>query len=121
MVESKLSRTLAPIALCAAMLFSLALPVFAVYEFEICGCAEGIVAGDANGDGAVSIVDAIMVVRHVAGFNSRLDEVCADAYNDDVINIMDAIQIAKKIAGFPEIRLGHMDKVNLFREPGCAM
>lgn len=56
--------------------------------------------GDANGDGAVDIADAVCIVNHIVGKpNTAFDEAAADANNDKVVDIADAVHIVNYVVG----------------------
>lgn len=58
--------------------------------------------GDANGDGHVSIVDAVIVIHYVLGTNSdNFVFENADANNNDFISISDALDIVNIILADP--------------------
>ena len=60
-----------------------------------------VTCGDANGDGGVSIVDALAIARHVAGLPPppAVDTDAADVNADGSISIVDALLIARSVAG----------------------
>lgn len=55
--------------------------------------------GDANGDGKVDIVDALLVARYAAGFPVTINAANADVNCDGSINVVDALKIAQYAAG----------------------
>ncbi len=58
--------------------------------------------GDANGDGAVSIVDATTVANHVMGRTVQsIDEHAADANNDGRLSIADASKVVELLLTDP--------------------
>ena len=58
--------------------------------------------GDVNGDGEITIVDALLVARHVVGLSvSDFDASAADVNCDGEVNIIDALFIARKAVGLP--------------------
>ena len=73
---------------------------------EYMGEAEviAIVYGDVNGDGNVSLLDAMFLSRHMSGWsNVRIDEAAADLNKDGRINILDLVVMERflgKWAGY---------------------
>jgi endoglucanase len=62
------------------------------------GCAYA--NGDANGDGSIDIVDALLVAQHYVGLDPTNFQSCAaDANNDGTIDIVDALLIAQCYVG----------------------
>lgn len=58
--------------------------------------------GDANGDGRVSIVDALWTARHVTGLSAEpFSEPAADGNGDGRVSIVDALMIARFVTGLP--------------------
>ena len=58
------------------------------------------IIGDANGDGAVTLADAVDVLRYAAGWkNTALDEGQADVNDDGYVTVADAVEILKIVAG----------------------
>ena len=76
------------------------------YENGICiRCSErdpsAILRGDADGDGAVGIGDAITILKHVAGWQGiTIDTDAADVNASGKVDLNDAILVLKKIAGW---------------------
>ncbi len=66
--------------------------------------AEHIVFGDLDGDGVVSVSDAIIVLRSIVGLTNltKKQEAAADVNQDGVINVADAITILRYIVGLVE-------------------
>lgn len=62
---------------------------------------SGETPGDVNGDGAISSLDAVLVLRRVAGTLGQTDftESAADVNGDHEITSLDAVLILKKVAG----------------------
>jgi len=60
-----------------------------------------LVAGDANGDGEVDFVDAVVVLKHDAGVSilSGDNLAAADTNGDEEVDFVDAIQILKYDCG----------------------
>ena len=59
------------------------------------------VAGDVNGDKSVTVDDAILVLRHIAGLETLSDSAltAAEMNGDGSVDVNDAIAILSKIAG----------------------
>ena len=58
------------------------------------------VKGDANGDDAVDIADAVSIVNYVVGKpNTNFNEPAADVNNDGVVDIADAVHIVNFVVG----------------------
>ena len=58
------------------------------------------IKGDANGDGAVDIADAVCIVNHVVDKpNAKFIEAAADANSDGDIDIADAVHIVNFVVG----------------------
>ena len=68
--------------------------------------APAIISGDANGDTNVSIMDAIILKKHLAGYDTPdiVPEAC-DVNVDGNVSVMDAVRIMKYLAGY-EVKLG---------------
>ena len=63
---------------------------------------EPLVLGDADGDGAVTIIDATAIQRHLAFFSTNVFiEDAADADEDKEVTILDATAIQRHLAGLP--------------------
>jgi hypothetical protein len=63
------------------------------------GNAAGL-KGDANGDGSVTIVDAMIIAQYAAGKNPvGFVSANADTNCDGNVNINDALQVARFVAG----------------------
>ena len=76
------------------------------YNQQITWKSEGIVVsekayipGDANGDGAVTPTDALLVMQYTAGCSVSLSKVNADVNSSGIVDIQDAILIFKSAAG----------------------
>ena len=69
-------------------------------------CGGKIVYGDNNNDGSISISDAVMIKKHLAG-ESRvgLNTDAADVLYDGNISTEDAVKLMKKLAGM-DVELG---------------
>ncbi|MGN0450088.1 MAG: leucine-rich repeat protein [Ruminococcus sp.] len=59
------------------------------------------IIGDVNGDGSVTVLDATMLQKYIAGLTSLSDEqlTLADTNGDGSVTILDATQIQKYLAG----------------------
>lgn len=56
--------------------------------------------GDVNGDGQVTLKDAVLIRRYIAGgWDVELDEKCADVNGDGTVNLKDVVLIRRYIAG----------------------
>jgi glucuronoarabinoxylan endo-1,4-beta-xylanase len=61
---------------------------------------QGTLKGDANGDGTVTVVDAMWIAQYCAGLNpSGFVAGNAEVDNDGQISIMDALKVARYCAG----------------------
>lgn len=58
--------------------------------------------GDADqSGGTITVKDATIIQKHIAGFDVAINLLCADADQNEVVNIKDATTIQKFIAGLP--------------------
>jgi hypothetical protein len=59
------------------------------------------VPGDSNGDGLVSMVDAMLIAQYVAGLigSGALDLTAANVNCDGIVTMIDPMLIAQKVAG----------------------
>jgi endoglucanase len=57
--------------------------------------------GDANGDGSVTIVDALLVAQYSVGLSVTINLANADVNGDGSVNIVDALRIAQLSVGLP--------------------
>ena len=56
--------------------------------------------GDVNSDGAIGIIDALLIAQHYVGLNpENFDASVADVTEDGVINILDALLVAQYYVG----------------------
>ena len=57
--------------------------------------------GDVNGDGNISVLDATLIQKYIAGLVtfSNTQKAAADVNNDGSVSIVDATLIQKHIAG----------------------
>jgi hypothetical protein len=56
--------------------------------------------GDANGDGAADIADAVCIVNHVVGKDTpSYVAAAADANGDGVVDIADAVRVVNLVVG----------------------
>lgn len=70
--------------------------------------AAAIIYGDVNRDGAVSIDDAIMILKYVAEWDVTPNIVAANVNKDSSVTVSDAIDVLKCVAGWKSISLGHV-------------
>ena len=64
-----------------------------------------IVYGDADGDGAITTMDAVLLSQYLAGWDVTLDAISGDADGDGVITTMDAVLLSQSLAGW-NVQLG---------------
>lgn len=63
--------------------------------------------GDANGDDDINMLDASLILKHVAGWEDLdIDLTSADANGDGVVDIRDASLVLKHVAGWSDIVFG---------------
>ncbi len=62
---------------------------------------DGVIYGDVNGDGIISVVDAILILRHIVAIKTIPVQLkpLADVNKDDIIGVTDAIIILRYIVG----------------------
>jgi hypothetical protein len=71
-----------------------------VYAYFTTNFTESYTKGDANGDGAVDIADAVCIVNYVVGKpTTSFVQEAADADGDGVVDIADAVRIVNFIVG----------------------
>jgi len=64
------------------------------------------ILGDANGDGKITLKDAVIIQRYIAGgWGVEIDEKIADVNKDDKVNLKDAVLIQRYVAGGWNIEL----------------
>ncbi len=65
------------------------------------GDACDVMSGDSNGNGAVSMVDAMLIAQYVAGLiqSDHLNLFSADTNCTATVTMVDAMRIAQKVAG----------------------
>jgi len=69
--------------------------------------------GDVNRDGAVSVVDAVLIQRHLAGMDpAPFDATLADADRDGEVSIIDAVLVQQQLAGIRDPGQTTVDSVN---------
>ena len=56
--------------------------------------------GDANEDGAVDVLDALMVLKHNAGWNVLINDSSADVNGDGALDTLDVLSILQHYAGW---------------------
>ncbi len=72
-----------------------------VYSGGYCfGCGMAEVKGDADGNGAVSLGDVSVVLKHSAGCSADFNEGTADTDGNGCVNFFDATMLIKYIAGW---------------------
>ena len=79
--------------LCAVMTLSVCVAAFPAHAAD--NCTDGITPGDVNGDGEVTVADALMVLQHSVG-KITLDETVlknADVDGEEGIAVTDALAI----------------------------
>lgn len=70
--------------------------------FVAIGDKPGVIRGDADGDGEVTILDATAIQRHLAELETeKYTEAAADADSDGYVTVMDATAIQRYIAELP--------------------
>lgn len=70
--------------------------------FVALGSNPGVICGDADGDGKVTILDATTIQRHIAELETKsYVKAAADADNDGMVTILDATAIQRHIAELP--------------------
>ena len=63
----------------------------------------GTLLGDADSDGAVTVLDATAIQRNLASFETAaFDEKAADVDGDGIISILDATYIQRWLAGYAD-------------------
>ena len=65
----------------------------------------GILYGDADGDGEVTLTDAALLGQYLAGYDVTVDEVAADADGDGEVTLTDAALLGQYLAGY-DVTLG---------------
>ena len=63
------------------------------------------VYGDANGDGELTAIDAMLLQQYIAGYEVTMNETSADANGDGEITAIDAMLLQQYIAGY-DVTLG---------------
>ena len=57
--------------------------------------------GDINGNGQVTLVDAIYLAKHVGGFSGyEIIYADGDINTNEIVTLVDAIYLAKHVGGF---------------------
>ena len=63
---------------------------------------DGILYGDANGDGVINVLDLIAIINYIMGGNpDPFDFEAADLNNDGIVNILDVVFNVNIIMGTP--------------------
>ncbi|MBQ4569476.1 MAG: starch-binding protein [Ruminococcus sp.] len=64
--------------------------------------AVNLYLGDADlSGGTITVKDATIIQKHIAGFEVAIELICADVDQNDAVNVKDATTIQKFIAGLP--------------------
>ena len=75
---------------------------FSVYVLVNVKKDSGMILGDADDDGQLTILDATTIQRHLAGLpTSAYNEGASDADGDGEVSILDATAIQRHLAGLP--------------------
>ena len=73
-------------------------------EFEaitgIIDIFNNVISGDTNGDGKVTVADAVLLAQQLAGWNVKTARLTADCNGDGVVTIADAVLLAQRLAGW---------------------
>ena len=56
--------------------------------------------GDADGDGSVTMSDALIILQYFSGFDVRINESNADCDGDGAVTMSDALRILQYFSGF---------------------
>ena len=75
--------------------------IYAYYVEYTFDATKDYLLGDVNGDGQVTVVDATLIQKYIAGLVTLSDtqKAAADVNNDGSVSVLDATQIQKYIAG----------------------
>jgi len=78
-------------------------PIYAPDRLKFLDFEDGILVGDVDLDGTISILDALLVARFTVGFISLTTDqlLRADVNKDGRVDILDALLIARLAAGLP--------------------
>ncbi len=72
------------------------------YDISVNAPSSQIIAGDVNGDGAITTADLVLIAQEIAGWNVDINEEAADVNGSGSIDTVDLVLIAQKIAGWSE-------------------
>lgn len=75
-------------------------------EAPLCFAASVYSPGDANMDGKIDLMDALLVSRSCAGWDVTIDDFNADCNCDDVVNLKDTVLLKRYLAGGWNVVLG---------------
>ena len=77
---------------CTALMFFL---------FNVCGFSEHIAPlvnyGDVNSDGALSLIDVILVLRRASQYTDSIDIAAADLNGDETVDLRDSLCALRKM------------------------
>jgi hypothetical protein len=72
---------------------------FLAFFFGITGVNAQSIIGDANGDGAVNIIDALVIARHYVDSTAAINVSLSDVNCDGAVDIIDALRVAQYYVG----------------------
>jgi hypothetical protein len=76
------------------------LRVISVHYCAMCGeIIEDALVGDVNGDGEISVLDAMVLSQYITGYTDEVNELVADVDGNGEIDVRDAMRIAQYITG----------------------
>jgi hypothetical protein len=67
--------------------------------------------GDADGDGKVNVLDAMLTAQYAVGHDVQINVAAAEVTGDGVINVLDAMTIAQFVVGIVD----HFEKEDAYR------
>ena len=81
----------------------------AVREYVVNIVRQGnaqVIKGDANGDGSISLLDVLVVKRHILGIETLTGEKfqAADINGDGKVDLLDCLKIKRHILGYEIIQ-----------------
>ena len=59
-----------------------------------------IISGDTNGDGEITVADAVLLAQYLAGWQVKTAPLTADCNGDGIITVADAVLLAQHLAGW---------------------
>ena len=74
-----------------------------------------VLAGDANGDGAVNMKDVLAMRKYIAGLDAEIRVTAADVNVDGAVNMKDVLAVRKYLAGLGD--LGEAEGIPSFTDP----